>query len=173
MSRAYKDGIIDAITGLPGDTGFTVSTTERMSGADLAQSLLALRNGASVTAASVAQNLPGGGVINVSTKSLGINKDMSRLGTVASDGANTVTVSEDISNLTVGMPIDITANDYTTARAVDRTITAINRATKTITYSGADASVSIVAGDVVILGSGAINNAALSGADLERNVSTQ
>lgn len=173
MSRAYKDGIIDAITGLPNDTGFTVATTERMSGADLAQSLLALRNGASVTAASVAQNLPGGGVINVSTKSLGINKDMSRLGTVASDGVNTVTVTEDVSVLTVGMPIDITTNDYTTARAVDRTITAINRATKTITYSGADASASIIAGDVVILGSGAINNAALSGADMERNVSTQ
>lgn len=173
MSRAYKDGIIDAITGLPGDTGFTAATTERMRGADLAQSLLALRNGATVTAASVAQNLPGGGVINVSTKSLGINKDMSRLGTVASDGVNTVTVTEDISNLTVGMPIDITTNDYTTARAVDRTITAINRATKTITYSGADASASIIAGDVVILGSGAINNAAMSGADLERNTSTQ
>lgn len=173
MSRAYKDGIVDAITGLPNDTGFTAATTERMSGADLAQALLALRNGATVTAASVAQNLPGGGVINVSTKSLGINRDMSRLGTVASDGVNTVTVTEDVSNLTVGMPIDITTNDYATPRAVDRTITAINRATRTITYSGADASASIIAGDVVILGSGAINNAALSGADLERNVSTQ
>lgn len=173
MSRAYKDGIVDAITGLPGDTGFTVATTERMSGADLAQSLLALRNGASVTAASVAQNKPGGGTIDVSTKSLGINKDMSRLGTVASDGVNTVTVSEDISVLTIGMLITILANDYTTARASARTITALNYGTKTITYSGADASASIVAGDVVTLGAGVKNNAAMTGADLERYVATQ
>lgn len=173
MSRAYKDGIVDAITGLPGDTGFTVATTERMSGADLAQSLLALRNGASVTAASVAQNKPGGGTIDVSTKSLGINKDMSRLATVASDGVNTVTVTEDISVLTIGMAITIYANDYSTARASNRTITAINYGTKTITYSGADASASVIAGDVVVKGAGPVNNAGLSGADLERYTSTQ
>jgi hypothetical protein len=173
MSRAYKDALVDAITGLPNDTGFTSATVERMSGADLAQSLLALRNGASVTAASVAQNKPGGGTIDVSTKSLGINKDHSRLGTVASDGTNTVTVTEDISNLTVGMVIDITTNNYSTARAVDRTVTAINYATKTITYSGTDASSSIVVGDVVLIGEGAKNNAALSGADLERFIATQ
>lgn len=68
------------------------------------------------------------------------------LATVTADAANTVTVSNP-QYLELGMQIDIYASDLTTLRAADRQITAI--AGSVITYSGADASASIVATDVL------------------------
>ena len=154
MSRAYKEGLKDLAADL-GATG--TANAEKLSGADLAQVMCAVKNGATadVTAAG--------------RKNLGANKAHSRIATVTAGGVNTVTVANDvITNLQVGMIVDILANDYATVRAADRTITAINYATKVLTYSGADASAAIVAGDVVVKGSGVVNSAALTGADMER-----
>lgn len=69
--------------------------------------------------------------------------------TEVSDTANTVTV-DTVQYLEVDMMIDLYASDLTTVQATNRQITAINTATKTITYSGADASATTGAGTVVV-----------------------
>lgn len=64
MSRAYKDGLNDLVADL-GGTGFaTPALTERLSGADLAQALLAAKNGDSAVIAA--------GTL-ASSKTLGVN----------------------------------------------------------------------------------------------------
>lgn len=74
MSRAYKDGLCDLINDLGGTTMAQGQVrTEKMSGADLAQALLAVKNGDTAVAADVTQSLPGGGQIVVATKTLGAN----------------------------------------------------------------------------------------------------
>lgn len=61
MSRAYKNGLLDLIAD-GGGTGFaTVANTEKMSGADVAQALLAVKNGDSAV------------VDSAGTKTLGVN----------------------------------------------------------------------------------------------------
>lgn len=48
MSRAYKNSLVDDINDL--SAGADMTNTEQMSGADLAQMLLAAKNGAATTA---------------------------------------------------------------------------------------------------------------------------
>lgn len=67
---------------------------------------------------------------------------------VASDIASVVTV-DNIQYLEVGMMIDVLSN-VGAVRASNRMITAINTATKAVTYDGADASASIVATDIIV-----------------------
>jgi hypothetical protein len=69
--------------------------------------------------------------------------------TVVSDIASVITV-DSIQYLEVDMMIDVYAADLVTVRASNRQITAINTATKAVTYNGADASASIIATDVVV-----------------------
>lgn len=69
--------------------------------------------------------------------------------TVVSDIASVITV-DTVQYLEVDMMIDVYAADLVTVRAANRQITAINTATKAVTYNGADASASIVATDVVV-----------------------
>lgn len=85
-------------------------------------------------------------------------KDMNRqfygsatgvMATEVSDTANTVTV-DTVQYFEIGMMIDLYAADLTTVQASNRQITAINTATKTITYNGADASATTAAGTVVV-----------------------
>lgn len=59
------------------------------------------------------------------------------LASVTADGANTVTV-DNVQYLEVGMVIDIRTRANGAAVAVNRNITAINTATKVVTYDGAD-----------------------------------
>lgn len=68
---------------------------------------------------------------------------------VVSDVANVITV-DTTQYLEVDMMIDVYAADLVTVRAANRQITAINTATKAVTYNGADASAAIVATDVVV-----------------------
>lgn len=158
MSRAYKQKLIDTYGDL-GGAGATANF-EQASGADLAQLLLAAENG------SLSANLSATGV-----KTLGSNVRASALTTVVSDTANNiVVVSTD--SLFIGQIIDIVSPTGSSVRADDRTISAIDYNTKTVTYSGADASGVIVANDVVVL-STQVNNAALSGADLNLHAGNQ
>lgn len=149
MSRAYKQRLIDNYYDL-GGVG-TTAELEAMSGADLAQLILSAENSSGVSAT--------GGV-----KTLGTNTMIGKLATVTADAANTVTV-DNINGLFVGQVIDVIASNGITVRADNRTITAIAPGTLTVTYDGADASGTIVAGDFVVVGTPR-NNAALSGADL-------
>lgn len=68
---------------------------------------------------------------------------------VTADAANTVTV-DSTQYLEVGMMIDVLDITLVTTRVSNRQITAINTATKVVTYNGADGSASIVATDVVL-----------------------
>lgn len=158
MSRAFKDSLVDEADDL--STGaLNAAGVEQLSGADLEQVRLAALNGSNpaVSAAGV--------------KTLGTNLRAALLATVTADAANTVTV-DDLSALFVGQVVDIVSNAGV-SRADNRTITAINVATKVVTYNGADASASVVAGDYVILSTGAIANEALTGADQERHAGQQ
>lgn len=69
--------------------------------------------------------------------------------TVTADAANTVTV-DTVQYLEVDMMIDLYAADLTTVQASNRKITAINTATKVVTYDGADVSATTGAGTVVV-----------------------
>lgn len=71
------------------------------------------------------------------------------LATVASDGVNSITV-EDAMYLQEDMMVDIYASDLTTVRVSNRQLTSVDPDANTATYSGADASATIVAGDVVV-----------------------
>ncbi len=62
------------------------------------------------------------------------------LAACTADGANTATV-DSVQYLRVGMRVDIVNSTNDTVLAANRTITAINAATKVVTYSGADAAV--------------------------------
>lgn len=68
---------------------------------------------------------------------------------ITADGVNTITV-DNVQYLEVDMVIDIMDVTLATTRAAARVITAINTATNVVTYSGADASASVVATDVVV-----------------------
>lgn len=60
MSRAYKNGLNDLVADL-GGTGFaTVANTEQLSGADLAQALLTVKNGDSADVDADGQKTLGG-----------------------------------------------------------------------------------------------------------------
>lgn len=157
MSRAYKDKLHNDYLNLNG-TG-AIANFEQASGADMAQLMLAAQNRG-------APDLSAAGA-----KTLGTNVGAGHLATVTADAANTVTV-DDVSSLFVGQVIDIVSSTYFTVRADNRTITAINAVTKVVTYNGADASASVVAGDRVVLGT-PYNNATLSGADQERTAGLQ
>lgn len=52
MSRAYKDALLDTVADLGGVGFATPALTERLSGADLAQALLAAKNGDSAVIAA-------------------------------------------------------------------------------------------------------------------------
>jgi hypothetical protein len=52
MSRAYKDGLLDTVADLGGVGFATPALTEKLSGADLAQALLAAKNGDSAEIAA-------------------------------------------------------------------------------------------------------------------------
>lgn len=71
-----------------------------------------------------------------------------KLAAVTADGVNTVTV-DDIRFLEEDQMIDIVSTAGT-VRAANRKITAINEATKVVTYDGADASASVVATDILV-----------------------
>ena len=68
---------------------------------------------------------------------------------VTADGVNTITV-DNIQYLEVEMMIDVLDITGATPRVSNRMITAINTATKVVTYNGADGSASIVATDIVV-----------------------
>lgn len=69
--------------------------------------------------------------------------------TVTADAANAVTVADGM-YLQEGMQVDILASDLTTVRAADRQLTSVDPDAGTATYSGADASASIIATDVIV-----------------------
>ena len=156
MSRAYKDAIVDDINDLSAAADLTsadaTASVERMSGADLAQFLHSARNGGNPT------NVGG-------QKVLGTNLRHSVLANVTADGVNNVTV-DTVESLYVGQVVDI-LSAVGGVRADNRTLTAINPVTRVVTYSGADQSAQIVATDFVAK-SVLVDNAALSGADMER-----
>lgn len=61
------------------------------------------------------------------------------LGTVVADGANSFTVTAaDFRNFRVGQVIDIVTKTSGSIAAANRTITALDSATNTVTYNGAD-----------------------------------
>lgn len=70
------------------------------------------------------------------------------LGTVVSDAANTATL-DSVKFAEIGAQIDIVSTAGT-VRVSNRQITAVNTATKTITYDGADGSATVVATDLVV-----------------------
>lgn len=75
--------------------------------------------------------------------------DEGLLGTVVTDGANSFTVSAaDFRNFRVGMVIDVVTKTtgVVGAGVSARTITAMDSATNTITYSGADATLTTAMG---------------------------
>lgn len=167
MSRAFKDAMVDDYLDL-GGSGLAVggAVAETLSGADLEQLRMAARNNSgSVVAAAGA---------NGATKDLSTNKAFTVLGTITADGVNTVTTSAaDFANLFVGMVVNIRGSNLTTVRADGVTLTALNPATNTATYSGADQSAAISAGDVIIRSSGPVRQEALTGADLNRYAGQQ
>lgn len=71
------------------------------------------------------------------------------LATVTADAANAVTVADGM-YLQEGMMVDILASDLTTVRASNRQLTSVDPDAGTATYSGADASATIIAGDVLV-----------------------
>lgn len=70
------------------------------------------------------------------------------LGKVTADGVNTATL-DTVKFAELGAQIDIVSTAGT-VRVSNRQITAVNTATKTITYDGADGSASVVATDLVV-----------------------
>ena len=79
------------------------------------------------------------------------------LATVTADAANQVTV-DSVQFLELDMMIDVIIPGTGVTHAVNRQITAINPATKVVTYNGADASAAIVATDVLVrTGSGTVS----------------
>lgn len=71
------------------------------------------------------------------------------LATITADGVNTVTVADGM-YLLEDMMVDILAADLVTVRAANRQLTNVDPDAGTATYSGADASATIVAGDVIV-----------------------
>lgn len=154
MSRAYKQKLVDNINDFSG-AGITAAGAEMLSGADLAQLLLSAEQGSTVSYNSTT---------GVKTD-LGNNVQHSILATITADGVNTVTV-DTTASLFVGQIIDVINSSGNLVSGLDdRTITAIDRATGVVTYNGADGTASV--GNFVAK-SARVNNATLSGADLER-----
>lgn len=71
------------------------------------------------------------------------------LATVTADAANTVTL-DSVHWVELDTQVDILSADGLTVRASNRKITAVNEATKVVTYDGADASGTIVATDILV-----------------------